>query len=85
MGDNQLPAKAGYEVGYAKPPTEHRFRKGASGNPSGRPKGARNKPKAVDTRYGMRPPEEYLRIEAYRPVVIREWKDAKFPARPSRK
>lgn len=52
MGDNQLPAKAGYEVGYAKPPTEHRFRKGASGNPSGRPKGAKNKPKGG--RYPLR-------------------------------
>ena len=27
-----------YEVGYRKPPVETRFRKGQSGNPSGRPK-----------------------------------------------
>ena len=26
-----------YEVGYKKPPKEHRFRKGRSGNPRGRP------------------------------------------------
>ena len=26
------------EVGYKKPPTQHRWRKGQSGNPSGRPK-----------------------------------------------
>ena len=29
------------EVGYGRPPIEHRFRPGQSGNPSGRPKGAR--------------------------------------------
>jgi Family of unknown function (DUF5681) len=31
-----------YDVGYRKPPKHTRFKKGASGNPRGRPKGARN-------------------------------------------
>ena len=33
---------ADYEVGYKRPPRHSRFRKGRSGNPRGRPKGARN-------------------------------------------
>ena len=35
--DDELP----YVVGYGKPPKATRFRKGQSGNPRGRPKGAR--------------------------------------------
>lgn len=31
-----------YEVGYAKPPKQTRFKKGESGNPKGRPRGAKN-------------------------------------------
>lgn len=35
-------SKGDYEVGYGKPPEATRFKKGASGNPTGRPKGTRN-------------------------------------------
>jgi hypothetical protein len=36
-----------YKVGKGKPPIETRFRSGHSGNPKGRPKGAKNKSKPV--------------------------------------
>lgn len=34
--------KAEYEVGYGRPPRHTRFEKGRSGNPRGRPPGAKN-------------------------------------------
>ena len=36
------PEDASYEVGYCKPPKDTRFKPGQSGNPKGRPRGARN-------------------------------------------
>jgi hypothetical protein len=44
-GEGELPAKAAEDserVGYRHPPLSTRFRAGQSGNPRGRPKGARN-------------------------------------------
>jgi hypothetical protein len=41
--DDQDPnVKAGYEVGYGKPPKDTQFKAGRSGNPKGRPKGSRS-------------------------------------------
>ena len=38
--DSEEPER--YRIGYAKPPPQHRFRPGHSGNPKGRPKGSKN-------------------------------------------
>jgi hypothetical protein len=41
-------SKPPYAVGYAKPPSNTRFKPGQSGNPGGRPKGAKNFSTAIE-------------------------------------
>jgi hypothetical protein len=62
------PDRNSYAVGYAKPPSETRYKPGQSGNPKGRPKGKR---KPV-----RHPPDERLKEiilgEAYRAIKVND-------------
>lgn len=63
-----LVARPGYEIGYGKPPKETRFKPGQSGNPRGRPIGAKSKrPGLHEERM-----KDIILDEAYRDITIRE-------------
>lgn len=64
------PARDHYQVGYAKPPVSTQFRRGQSGNPRGRPRGSRNKPKLPTL--GEERMKTIILEEAYRTIKVNE-------------
>ena len=69
MSADETPDPSLASVGYRSPPVDHRFQKGVSGNPRGRPrKDNRAKQRSANVTHI----EDLILIEALRPIQVRE-------------
>ena len=70
MSEVDPPSRSG--VGYGRPPVEHQFKKGVSGNPRGRPRRNRVAKNTDPLKTSSQPANQLLMDEAYRTVTLRE-------------
>ena len=68
-----MAGKRDYSVGYGRPPAATRFKPGQSGNPNGRPKGAKNVETDLSEELGqkikVREGEQTIRISKQRAMI----------------
>jgi hypothetical protein len=77
---SKSPTGALYEVGYAKPPREHQFQAGRSGNPRGRPKGSKSDATILrgllTRKIGIRRDGRTRRLSVHEAIWLRKVEDA---------
>jgi Family of unknown function (DUF5681) len=76
----KLPVRAAHEVGYGRPPRAHQFKPGRSGNPRGRPRGAKNEATILrdllDRKIEVRQGGRSRKITVFEAILMRFTEDA---------
>lgn len=72
--------RGGHRVGYGKPPRDHQFKPGQSGNPKGRPRGSKNEAAILHDllhrRLEVRDGGRARRITVFEAILLRFTEDA---------